>query len=302
MTRPPLITFEAVRRSCLKMMGDGEWPTNQALYEALGRKGSMGTIQKHKTAFFESLKDKGFEALPASLPKDLVPLIEEWWSLSVRHAGEAHADERKKLLEQLDQQESIINDLNEAIVTLNHKIGHRDGVIRDLERDRDALISEVESGKALVSELQKRIAGLEERVEGLRVDHAARVDELTRLYEADIQGYQDRISTLKQELTASLDREKMEVARSERNADHFLLQINTERERCQSMEASFKAVVERLESELTIYRAREERLVRGQQEAENRAERYEKELEDLQQRFDDQMSVASNESKGDDDD
>src|SRR5690554_953330 len=122
MARPSVISYEDVRRVCLKMMGSGDWPTNQAIYEALGRRGGMGTIQKHRSAFFESLKDRGLEALPAALPKDLVPLIEEWWNLSVQHAGEAHSEERRHLEDQIVNLESQKASLNETIVAVNQKV------------------------------------------------------------------------------------------------------------------------------------------------------------------------------------
>lgn len=270
MARPSVITFDSVRRSCLKMMGRGEWPTNQSIYEDLGRKGSMGTIQKHRTAFFESLKDKGLEALPAALPKDLVPVIEEWWSISVRHAGEAHAGERQHLLESIADHESAIDKLNADIVHLGEQLSERNRVISGLNRDCESLKSELDAKETLHGELQKRLDGLLGQMQELRDVHARELRDIERVNDSKILNYEDRVGTLKQELTASLEREAMEVARSERNADHFLLQINTERERYQSMEASFAAITERLESELTIARARENRFIRSQQEMEQR--------------------------------
>lgn len=281
MSRPPHITYDDVQRVCVRMLGEGELPSNQSIYDALGRRGSMSTIQKHKVSFFASLKQRGIDALPATIPADLYPVIEEMWLKAIQSAGEAHRDEKLGLIEQYEQQKAQTDRVNEDLVTVQGKLEQTASDLATATAALEQAEKEFEGKLALEQSLRDTIARLDEALEDLKEEHRSTLASIKKDHEAEVATKDDRIKSLGLELEAAIERERNEVLRAQRDADHFLLQIATERDRSTKTENTLQNTITRLESELTIIRARSDNQVERMEKMEQKNDGLLARLDDL---------------------
>lgn len=160
MARPSIIEFDDVSRASVRLISQGKRPTVDAVYEAVGRRGSRTTINKHLKAFLESFKEKGFSALPSAIPEDLVPIINDFWAQALVQAGKGYEEERKAWEQKFKSQQEEIQRLNSVIDQRDTLLSDRDQFIHQQEANINTLEGNVVAAKDLVRARELQIADL----------------------------------------------------------------------------------------------------------------------------------------------
>jgi chromosome segregation ATPase len=255
-----LVTFEDFKRSWMRITSKGKHATLDAIYEDLGRRGSKSTLQKYRTRLLEELSDKGTEILPATIPPDMVPLIEEFFTKSVAIAGEVYQAHRKDLERQLEsaftENADLVSDLKES----ERIRAEQQSVIEALHNDKESLAASIEAKNQGLSELSEQVAVLKSEIESQARLHSTEMANLKAESETRYQALQDRFEAMQRQAADEKARADRAVQQADSNADHFLLQIEDERRKSAQLHENDQATIRRLDSQLTISQKREDGL------------------------------------------
>jgi chromosome segregation ATPase len=255
-----LITFEDFKRSWMRITSKGKHASLDAIYEDLGRQGSKSTLQKYRTRLLEELSSKGAEILPATIPRDMVPLIEEFFTKSVAIAGEIYQSHKKELERRL---ESAFTERAEFEADLKESERIRKeqaNLIESLQNDKEMLQASLDTKYNQVVALSEKKSTLEEQLESQKALHNAELQRLHQDAEAIEKDRQTRFDALKRQAEDEAKRADTAIQQADKNADHFLLQIADERDKSARIEDNLQTNIKRLESQLHISQKREDGL------------------------------------------
>jgi chromosome segregation ATPase len=265
-----LTTYEDFKRSWMRITAKGRHASLDAIYEDLGRRGSKSTLQKYRVALLKELSDKGAEILPATIPPDMVPLIEEFFTKSVAIAGEVYQSHRKDLERQLEQAFTERTDVEENLKESERIRREQASLIESLQDDKEKLQASVHTKNTNLIAMSEKKAVLESEIESQRKLHERELEHISQEAGARYQSLKDRLEGVQRQANDEKTRADKAVKQADNNADHFLLQIEDERRRSAHVEANDKATIQRLESQLHISQKREDGLAMKFSKAEER--------------------------------
>lgn len=296
MSRPSVISYEDVKRVCLRLLGSKGSATVDAIYEGLGRKGSKTTINNHRRQFFSELAEKGTNILPASLPKELVPLVEEWWIQALDKAGEAFSEDRERLEAKMKALADEATVKHEEALRYQNLLSQRDIKI---EHQGQALVTMSERNvdlrdtvEKLERQLQQALASHEQMLNQFEQERR----EQAELFERERSEWRRDRDHLQTELESSLNREEAEHDRNLKQVDYWILQVDQERTRVATIEGERKQDAKRFQDELLLNRKREESMSVRLGKFEQRIEELSSDKERLQEQLtSERLSAVSKE-------
>lgn len=105
--RNPSVSYAEFRRVFIRLVGTKAAATYDDLHRELGGTCSRGTIKKYRDRCLDEFRANGMNVLSESLPKELVPLVDELWALALHKGGEAWSEERAQVEGQLSELKKI---------------------------------------------------------------------------------------------------------------------------------------------------------------------------------------------------
>jgi len=251
MARQPTVTYEEVVRAAFKLLQKGQNPTLESIHQLVGNKGSRTTIHKYKKQWLETMGEVDMvHLLPATVPKALMPAVDELWGLAVHEAGKAHAEDKHTLetmaVEAKKRQESAEGELQKQYADL-----------QELEHLRDRLLDQVSS-------LKDQLGAREESERDLRLQLSAannRITDLEQARETDRQHYDQLLTNEKAEHKRQLEHlqqqvddanaiKDKEIERSDREIDYCRMQVARERDVLRDTKAEHERATNFLERQL----------------------------------------------------
>lgn len=255
-----LTTYEDFKRSWMRITANGRHASLDAIYEDLGRRGSKSTLQKYRVALLKELSDKGAEILPATIPPDMVPLIEEFFTKSVAIAGEVYQSHRKDLERQLEQAFTERTDVKGDLKESERIRREQASLIESLQGDKEKLQASVHTKNTNLIAMSEKKAVLESEIESQRKLHEKELEHINQEAGARYQSLKDRLEGVQRQANDEKARADKAVKQSDGNADYFLLQIDDERQKSAHAQNNNKATTQRLESDLHLSQKREDGL------------------------------------------
>lgn len=285
MPRPSVISYDDVARAFVRIIGKGRYPSIDALYEELGRRGSKGTIHKHQKAFLETFQEKGIAMLPAALPEALLPIIEDFWSQALVKAGEQYSDHEDRWRCEIDEYKERDESQKARIAELEHQLDERK---KDLEHQYDEkvkaknvateAIRKIDQHELTIHGQQQEIRALNNRVESIQSDHATRLDEIRH-------EHQERVDALQGLLDEMTEKARRDEEAHTRLVDHWIRQVDDARLQMTELREEVRGEKERAAAEVNAERAKSARLSQQLDDAREtlmaRQEALDKALKDL---------------------
>ena len=230
MARNPRITYEEVVRAIFKLLQKGQNPTHDAIHQLLGNRGSRSTVHKFKKQWMESLGDQdAVNLLPATVPKELMPMVDELWGLAVNQAGKAHTED-KAALEAMTQRaqesqqelERELSDVHEQLQETRHAL--------DRQQDRsETLTDKVSALERVEADLKQQLQAALNRIEDL--SQAREQDRLQydQLLTNERSEHRRQLEHLQQQVTDVTAQKDLEIQRSDKDINYFQNQVALER-------------------------------------------------------------------------
>ena len=195
--RSASITPQDVAAVANQLIKTGHNPTIAAVRQGLGDRGSNSTIQKYLAEWRESFKEGNVQALPESLPEELLAPFEEIFNTAVGVAGQKHDGERKEFESKL---QGFQTQLFEMETKLSAAVDENSRLHDGHEKQRQAIVEMHEGRKKLESELeaQTKLAYERERelLESQRLNNQREVD-YTESYERLKASHQEEVERFK---------------------------------------------------------------------------------------------------------
>lgn len=231
MIRKPRLTYEEVARAIVSLLRKGQNPSLDAIHEAVGNRGSRTTVHKFKNQWMERLgQQDAVNLLPATVPKELMPMIDELWGVAVDQAGRAHAEDKAALesmasraREAEHEQAAALEDTRQALLETRHAL--------EREKDRSrALVDKVGALERVEADLKHRLIAAENRIKDLT--DAREHDRLhyDQLLEAERSEHRRQLEHLQQQVTDITAQKELEIRRSDKDIDFFQRQLANERD------------------------------------------------------------------------
>lgn len=278
MGRPSAVNENDISRAAVRLIGQGARPTVDAVYEAVGRRGSRTTIHKHLKAFLDDFTKKGLAVLPSSIPEPLVPIIEDFWGQALVKAGERYDIDR-------EQWESQISELNKTVAARESVIAERDLLLderaryidqqqRKLEaQDREAvqLNRALSEQEAVTGDLKKDKERVVEQVQSDREQAQKRFDQATEDWTRERSQLERATEQARVQLVEG--QTKMETL-----TDYWIMQVDDARQQVTEIKGRHSEDKGRWEGEMRIEKARTDRMAQTVSSLEKRVEGLEVEL------------------------
>lgn len=195
MSRQAIITQEELNAAANRIRDAGGRPTNRSLYEALGSRGSMGTVTRLFAVWLanQECPSKITSLIPIALQKSLVDFVAN----EVTVARAANASELETLQESnlhlieeserassiIAEQSQVMDNLKTENAQLTGRLGQMNMVAEEFRRESETQRQSAEAARIKSAKAELRLSGmprLEADLERLRasldVEHAARVD------------------------------------------------------------------------------------------------------------------------------
>lgn len=268
------ITYNEFLSVVIKLLRKGVNPTYEAIIEGLGGRGSKTTIKKFKTMWQQSLKETDCDILPPHIPKSLAEPLEMFFNEAVKIAESSYIQHKNKCTERVDL---AYLELKEARAELNSLESH----LRELENSEivsssviERLESEIKSNelhsKELITQQEKSIDRLERALKQERMDSKAALQDALSTYEREKNALKSIYRRDTQELRGEVKERDTQIslltkaiederARSVKENDYWIIEIDKERAKTAEMEAKREREVKRTKAELDVIAAREDR-------------------------------------------
>lgn len=281
----PLVTYEDFKRSWMRITAKGRHASLDSIYEDVGRQSSKSTLQKYRNRLLAELNDKGVEILPATIPPDMVPLIEEFFTKSVAIAAQSYQADRNDLERQIERARSEAIELQETLNEANRIKREQADLLESLQNAKSHLQDELEQKQSDFVAVSEQRSSLSERIDRLKELHKSEMAALRQHHEAQQQDWELKLRASERHLNEQTDRANQAIIRADKNADYFLLQIRDEKDKSDRVEKNLQTTITRLSEQLTIAEKREGALS-------VKLGQYETRLLNLQDKFDESTELT----------
>lgn len=231
MARNPRITYEEVVRAAYKLLQKGQNPTHDAIHQLLGNRGSRSTVHKFKKQWLEKLGDEdAVNLLPATVPKELMPMVDELWGLAVDQAGRAHAEDKSALEAMASQAKQAQIEAETELAEVRQQLQEARHAL-DRQEDRCiTLTDKAASLERLEADLRHQLQSANDRVEDLtraREQDRLQYDQLLANERSE---HRRQLEHLQQQVADLTAQKELEIQRSDKDIAYFQNQLALERD------------------------------------------------------------------------
>jgi chromosome segregation ATPase len=216
----------------------------------------MGTVNKHRKAFLEKFQEQGISMLPAALPTEIIPAIEEFWSMALSQAGQNYSkleDELNRKNEELESSLAEERRKNEELEKqLNQSRDDLQSVHRELTTAHEQLTelrTELRSKSSIIESLRMGKEQLHEQIRREREESNHRYDLALEDHASQRQGLLDAIEEMKQQ-------HKADSEKQERMTDYWTIQVADARDAVSSARKELDEAKKAHQADLNIERTR----------------------------------------------
>lgn len=259
MGRPAAVSASDIARAATRLIGQGTRPTVDAVHKEVGHRGSRTTVNNLLRQFLEEFRTRGLGALPAAIPEELVPVIEDFWSHALVKAGERYDAERI-------QDEKALKALQERLSDSNVAVQERDKLLLDRERVIGQLNAQLEEGQSRLSGLRSVCEGHEVTIVDLKRDKARLLDQLdderetaARRYDQAQEDWGRERAILERTVADARQKLQEDNATNERLADHWMRQLDDSRQHVSEIKERHHEEKKRWEGDMRLEKARADR-------------------------------------------
>ncbi len=251
--RSASITPQDVAVVANQLIKTGHNPTIAAVRQGLGDRGSNSTIQKYLAEWRESFKEGSVQALPESLPKELLAPFEEIFNTAVGVAGQKHDGERKDFESKLQGLQAQLFELETKLssaVDENSRLhdGHEKQrqTIVELHEGRKKLESELETQTKLAYERERELLESQRLNKQREIDHTVSYQRLKDSHQEEVERFKDVIKDHKTQVAKESERFDAQNIYWAKQVD----QVRTESEnRVAKLEKQIAGLDQKLDSE-----------------------------------------------------
>jgi len=287
--RNPSVSYAEFRRVFIRLVGTKAAATYDDLHRELGGTCSRGTIKKYRDRCLDEFRANGMNVLSESLPKELVPLVDELWALALHKGGEAWSEERAQVEGQLSELKNRLTIEAEERQELVSILDQRDRQIESLQSQVINQEGRLKDQLKLAEQLEAQIRQLGQQIERERSEYAKALSEQKSQFDHERAEWEREREHLKTEVSSALKREESEHARNQKQVDHWILQVDQERTRCAQVEEERRRDRKRFDEELLLARKREDAMSVKLGSYESKIESLESRRETLAQKLEDEQ-------------
>jgi len=289
MARPPVISYEDVARACVKIIGSGRYPSVDAIYQELGRRGSKSTIHNHQKVWREQFMEQGLSMLPAALPDDLLPAIEAFWSQAILAASQQYSKYEDGWRKELDERKEQADNDALTIEQLCTELDDRKRALSEAfdrqtaaERERDEAYQAVKSCNLTIQSLEQEVQRLNRKAESDYKDHVERLDNLQAQHH-------DQVESLNHSLDAMKQKHAEDEATYTRMVDYWMGQVDDARIQISQLNEQLSEQKRLAAQDLNLERTKFGKLSQRYDHLQEKADRLEATAEKLRS----DLSIAS---------
>lgn len=271
MARNPRITYEEVVRAIFKLLQKGQNPTHDAIHQLLGNRGSRSTVHKFKKQWMEGLGDQdAVNLLPATVPKELMPMVDELWGLAVDQAGRAHSEDKTSLEAMATQAQKAQQEAEAELADVQQQLQDSRHALERQQDKTDTLTEKVAALERVEADLRRQLQAALDRVNDLsraREQDRLQYDQLLKNERSE---HGRQLEHLHQQVADITAQKELEILRSDKDIAYFQNQVAQERDAITALKKEHANSTAFLQSQLDA-----------------RSQQYAK----MEQRYDDQVNV-----------
>ncbi len=192
------VSYETVKQTALTLLSRGEAPSVQRVRDTLGT-GSNTTIAEHLKIWRENHTKQNVHALPAHMPKEIIPAMESLWQVAIEQAREQLSAIKSKL-----EVERVNLQVEKAAVEQLTK--DYQSQLEKLSDELKGYANENQTLQTALAVAQAQLHHWENELGSLNAQHQS---QLSRLLE-EKQQQDEKNTTLRQQLD-SVGREKQQL-------------------------------------------------------------------------------------------
>ncbi len=211
MARPGL-SYEIVKETAVDLLRQGQHPSIQRVRQILGT-GSNSTISEHLKRWQQELASAPKAALPASVPKELMEAVKQFWQVAIQQAEDHYQVQRDESIQQVKEAQKVRDEALLSIQQDQKKIASLERAMNKLESTVAALeqrllakqerCSSAEEGLKIAEQRMRDFHGVTEQS---REDHKLQVHKLEMNLVQYREDVERRISEAEQRLRQERER------------------------------------------------------------------------------------------------